>query len=87
MTLQWPAFCLARNLAGIHNLMESDPPGRSGLQPFLAAQMGQRGLSPPFSKANHPLHRDRPKRGLSWAVTAMSSTWEAPVEEPLRDRL
>lgn len=34
MTLQWPAFCLARNLAGIHNLMESDPAGHKEVQPL-----------------------------------------------------
>ncbi|XP_040512724.1 coiled-coil domain-containing protein 81-like isoform X1 [Gallus gallus] len=34
MTLQWPAFCLARNLAGIHNLMESYPPGHKEVQPL-----------------------------------------------------
>lgn len=34
MTLQWPAFRLARNLAGIHNLMESDPPGHKEVQPL-----------------------------------------------------
>ncbi|POI20812.1 hypothetical protein CIB84_015441 [Bambusicola thoracicus] len=33
-TLRWPAFRLARNLAGIHNPTENDPPGHKEVEPL-----------------------------------------------------